>query len=91
MEWSLWITLSILVGVVVVLVVIGIIAHRESVHTRTRKAQNELTSLLFDIFTTNSCAVNPEGNSGNHTKYVEPYLDDKINLDFITRKCSYDD
>lgn len=91
METSEVITLVILAGFIVFLIILGITAYRVSTHTEIRRKFNTLNSLLYNIFTTNNCAETTEDNSGEHIKFVDPYLNDNINLEFITRKCGTDD
>lgn len=91
MELSQIITLTILSLVTVFLIIMGFRAYWSVVPQKKSKEKSALNALLFDMLTTNNCAEKPEYNSGSQIKNVEPYLNDSINLEIITRKCCSDD
>ena len=91
MELSQVITLIISGGFTVFLVFMGIRAYRKCVLPKKPREKHTLDLLLFEVFTTNNCALKPEDNSGSQVKYIVPYFSDNINLEFTNRKCGSDD
>ena len=91
MELSQVITLIVLGGFTVFLIFMGIREYRKNVLPKKQRKECTLNMLLFEVFTLNKCALNPEDNSGIQIKYIEPYFNDDINSEFTKRKCGSDD
>lgn len=91
MELSQVITLITTGGFTVFLIFMGIRAYRERVNVKKPRKEQTFDVFVFNFFTMNKCALNPEDNSGSQVKYIEPYFSDDINSEFTNRKCGSDD